>query len=121
VGLLCVILALWRPLDFAAEVMATLPSLGMRGPVAAIELIAHGAVAALCVTAAMALWGRQPHGVPLARAAVVLSAAVSIQSLYWSILPSQTKPGDELPLAVLAVAHAAAWLLFLARSAHVRS
>lgn len=121
VALLCLVLAVWRPLNFAADAMMTLPSLGMRGPLALAELIAHGGVAVLGVMAAMALWNQRPHGASLARTAVVLSAAVSVQSLYWSILPSQTKPGDELPLAILAVAHAAVWLLFLSRPGRVRS
>ena len=56
----------------------------------------------------------------LARAALVLSAIVAVQRHYWSILPSQTMPGDELPLSIAAVLHAAAWLLFLHRSARVR-
>jgi hypothetical protein len=102
----------WRPITFAVELASTLPSLGLRGPLAALELLFHAAAAALAVAGGRSAWS---GGLTLARAAVVVSAVVSVQSLYWSVLPSQTVPGDELPLAAVAVAHAGAWLLYLKR------
>jgi hypothetical protein len=112
------VLLAWWPLGFANEVGVTLPSIGMRGAPGAIELIAHAAVAALSVAACRALWTAAPAGRTLAAVALVASALASVQSLYWSVLPHQTKPGDELPLAFLAVAHAGAWLVYLSRSAY---
>lgn len=119
-AILCFVLAVLFPLNVAGELLMTLPSLGMRGPVALLELTAHVAIAVLCLAAAMALWDRRAHGPSLARAAIVAVTASIVQSLYWSILPSQTKPGDELPLAALALLHGAAWLLFLHRSTSLR-
>lgn len=118
--LLSAILAVWYPLGFAAELARTLPSIGMRGPAAVVELLAHGAVTALCVAAGWSLWNRRPHGPALARVALVGTALTVVQTLYWSVLPHQTMPGDELPLAALAVAHSAAWLVYLHRSSNVR-
>ena len=120
IALLAGILGVWVPLNFSAELATTLPSVGMRGVVAVVELIAHGAAAALSASAGYALWLRRPHGPMLARAALVINALVAIQRHYWSILPSQTMPGDELWLSIAAVLHAAAWLLFLQRSSRVR-
>lgn len=117
---LCLVLAAWYPLNYAAELLSTLPSLGMRGPLAAIELVAHGIVAVASVAAGRALLIGQAHGPALARLALVLAAAAAVQSLHWSILPSQTVPGDELPLSIAAVAHAAVWLVFLRRSKRVK-
>lgn len=117
---LCAVLVLWRPLDFAFELPSALPSLGMRGAAGAIELLFHGAVAALSVAAARALWSALPAGPPFAAWALIASAAASIQSLYWSVLPHQTSPGSELPLATLAGAHAVLWLVYLKRSRRVR-
>jgi hypothetical protein len=111
--LLSVILLVWQPRNFAIELLTTLPSLGMRGAVALVELLAHGAVAVLCVAAGWALWTATPHGPALAAVALIVSAIAGVQSLYWSILPSQTMPGDHLPLAILIVAHATAWLAYL--------
>lgn len=118
---LCLALLLWRPLDFVFELLGTLPSLGMRGVVGGIELVLHGAVAMLSVAAVRALSIAMPMGPALAAAALVASAAASVQSLYWSVLPHQTSPGTELPLAALAVTHAAVWLIYLKRSRRIRA
>jgi hypothetical protein len=113
--LLCAALLLWRPLDFAFELPTALPSLRMRGPLGIVELLWHGAVAASAVAGAQALWTESPAGTRLAAIAVTLSAAASVQSLYWSVLPHQTMPGDERILATLSVAHAMFWLVYLRR------
>ena len=39
----------------------------------------------------------------------------------WTTLPRQTSPGSELPLAALATAQAAVWLVYLHKSARVRA
>ena len=119
--LLCVILFVWAPWRFSLELGETLPSLGMRGPLAILELAAHGAVTALSVAAGWSLWNSRPHGPMLARVAVPGLAIVAVQSLYWTVLPRQTSPGTELPLAAFATAHAALWLLYLHRSARIRA
>ena len=119
--LLCFILFVWAPWNFSLELGETLPSIAMRGPLAIAELAAHFAVTALAVAAGWSLWHSRPHGAMLARAAVIGLAIVSVQSLYWTVLPRQTSPGTELPLASLATAHAAIWLLYLHRSARIRA
>jgi hypothetical protein len=119
-ALLAGILGVWVPMNFSAEVASTLPSIGMRGALAVIELTAHGAAAAISVSAGYALWLRRPHAPMLARTALVLNALVTVQRHYWSILPSQTMPGDELWLSLAAVLHSVAWLVFVHRSARIR-
>ena len=118
--LLCIILFVWQPLNFVAELAATGPSLDMRGVRALAELMIDGAVAVLSVAAGWSLWVRVPHGPTLAVLALIGAAATGVQSLYWSVLPGQTKPGDELPLALAQVAHSAAWIAYLRRSRRVR-
>jgi hypothetical protein len=113
--LLCATLLVWRPLDFAIEFPSTLSSLGMRGASGVIEVLFHGAVAALAVAAVRALSNGLPSAVLLARAALVASAAATVQSFYWSVLPHQTMPGDRLPLATLGVVVAGVWLVCLRR------
>jgi hypothetical protein len=49
------------------------------------------------------------------------SAGVSVQSLYWSVLPRQTLPDDRIILAGAAIVHAAAWIAYLRRSRRVRA
>src|SRR5687768_15948730 len=118
--LLSAYLAVWQPLTFAAEVTATLGSFAMRGPAGAAELFAHGVVAAVAFAAGWGPWVGNADAAALAKAALAACAAASIQSLYWTWLPHNTMPGDRLPLAVLAVAHAAAWIVYLRQSRRVR-
>jgi len=119
--LLCAYLGMWRPLTLASEVSATLGSFGMRGPVGAAELLAHAAVTALAVAAGWGLWVGNPRAPVFAEVALVACAAASVQSLYWTRLPHNTMPGDRLPLALAAIAHAAGWITYLRKSRRVRS
>jgi hypothetical protein len=119
--LLCVFLFVWEPLKLAGEISAASGTLSMRGPAAVIELIAHAAVAALAVAAAWALWIGNPRAPAFAAFAVASSAAAAVQSLYWSVLPRDTSPGERMPLAAAAIAHAAAWIVYLRKSRRVRA
>ena len=114
--LLCATLLVWRPLDFVVELSSTLPSIGQRGVVGIVELLFHGGVAALAVAAVRALANTLPSALLLARAALVASAAATVQSFYWSVLPHQTMPSDRLPLAALGVVVAGAWLIWLMKA-----
>jgi hypothetical protein len=118
---LCAFLFVWEPRKLAGELASSMGTFGMRGPGAVVELLAHAAVAALAVGAAWALWIGNPRAPSFAAVALAASAATAVQSLYWSALPGQTKPGDHLALAILAVAHAAGWIAYLRKSRRVRT
>ena len=111
----------WEPLRIAADVEGAIGTLGMRGPWAVVELLAHAATAAACVAAGWALWSGNPAGPRLAVYSLAASAGVAVQSLYWSALPHETVPGERLPFAILAVANAACWVIYLKRSRRVRA
>lgn len=117
-SLLALFLFIWEPLRVASEFTQSLSTIGMRGGPAVVELIAHAIVAAIAVAAAWSLWNGAHHGPAMAIVALILSAAASVQSLYWSRLPHQTPPGAQLPLATIAVAHAAAWVAYLSHHQH---
>ena len=119
--LLCAVLMVWQPLTFAVEVSSSLTTLGMRGMFGAVELAAHGVVAAVSVAAGWALWQASPVGPKLARVAIVAIALAGVQSLYATALPSNVFPSDRLPLAVVTVAHSALWLAYLWRSVLIRA
>jgi hypothetical protein len=119
--LLCGYLAVWQPLTFATEVTATLGSLAMRGPAGVAELSAHAVVAAFAFATGWGLWIGNPNALPLAQIALAACSAATVQSIYWTWLPHNIMPGDRLPLALLSVAHAAGWIVYLRRSRRVRS
>jgi hypothetical protein len=102
--LVALLLIFPESMHFANEVLSVLTTLPYRGLLAAVELVAHAGVAAFCVFAGLALWNAGPDARRLGVAAVVLSVARTIQSLYWSSLPDNTMPGDEFLRAFIAVA-----------------
>jgi hypothetical protein len=110
---LALFLFIWEPMRVANEITQSLPTMGMRGAGAVVELMAHALVAAIAVAAAWSLWSGADHGPFLGTLAILLSAATSVQTLYWSRLPQQTPPGAQLPLAAMAMAHAAGWVGYL--------
>jgi hypothetical protein len=98
-----VLLIVWEPLRFAGEALRVLPSIGYRGALAGVELLVHGLVAALSATAGFALWNGTPDARRIATIAVIVLMARAVQSVYWSVLPNSTKPGDEAWTSGLAV------------------
>ena len=58
-------------------------------------LVARLLVAALGVAAGLALRDVRPHGVALARAALIASAAMGLLVLNTRVLPSNRMPGDD--------------------------
>lgn len=93
-----------EPLRFAGEALTVLPSIGYRGAIAAVELLVHGLVAALSAGAGFALWNGTSDARRIATVAVIALMARAVQSVYWSVLPNSTMPGDEAWAAGVAVA-----------------
>ena len=105
--LVAVLLIAWEPLRFAGEALQVVPSIPYRGWLAAIELLAHAGAAALSAGAGFALWNHTPDARRIATFAILVLMARAVQSLYWSVLPNNTMPGDEpFTLAVALVAGA---------------
>ena len=111
--LLCAYLLLWVPIGFAYELFVTLPSIARRGPAAFAELAVHGAGAAICAAGGWTLLVRSPAAASAAAGAVIVGALLSIQPLFWTVLPRQVAPGERVPLTALAIAHAVFWLVMI--------
>jgi hypothetical protein len=121
VFVLSLFLMAWEPASVAGELLNAMGTLGMRGFAGGLELAAHAAVAIVAVVAGWSLRTGAPHAPSVAQAALAASALRTVQSLHWSALPHQTMPGEQLPMAVAALLHAAVWILYLRRSRHVRA
>jgi hypothetical protein len=94
---------LFEPLHFAFEVLRVASTIPYRGLTAVTELVLHATVAALCAGAAVAFSNDVRGSARLMTIAVVVSVARTIQSVYWSSLPDDTRPGDEIYVAVVAI------------------
>jgi hypothetical protein len=106
-------LLIWVPGTFAVELLTTLPSIGMRGAWAWLELAVHAVVAMVCAVAGRMLRIDSPSAPVMATAGVVLRAVISLQSLFLTVLPRDVAPGMRLPLAVLACVNALIWLAMI--------
>ena len=113
ITIVAALLMFLEPLRFAAEALMVIPTIGYRGSLAMVELVAHGVVAALSASAGFALFNKSPDGGRLGRLAILAVTARSIQSLTWSVLPNNTPPGSELLSAGVTLAIAAIALLIL--------
>jgi len=118
--LLALLLAVGEPLALAQEVARLLPTIGMRGPAVALLVLARIGVTGLAVAAGLAILGRRPHAVGMAKLALVLVAVVSLVAVLTPILPSNRMPGLTGPIAAVIAIYYGAWMLYLYRSRRVR-
>jgi hypothetical protein len=118
--LLCRILIVYEPAVLALTLAPVVSSISIRGWLVLFVLVARLLVAALGVAAGLALRDVRPHGVTLARAALVASAAIGLLLLNTRILPSNRMPGDDILYSAALVAHHGAWLIYLSRSRQVK-
>ena len=118
--LLGLLLAVGEPLALAQEVARLLPTIGMRGPAVILLVVARVVITGLAVAAGLAILGRRPHAVGMAKLAVALVAAVSLVAVLTPILPTNRLPGTTVPIAALIVVYYGAWMLYLYRSRRVR-
>lgn len=114
-ALVAILLIALEPLHFSGEIVAVLPTIAYRGWAAILELALHGGVAALCVMAGFALLNDSPDGRRIATTALVVSFLRVVQSTWWSALPDNTMPGDELLKISIAAGAAAIALLIVQR------
>ncbi len=114
--LLALLLAVGEPLALAQEVARLLPTIGTRGPAVVLLVLVRIGITGLAVAAGLAILGRRPHAVGMAKLALALVAAVSLVAVLTPILPTSRLPGTTGPIAALIVVYYGAWLVYLYRS-----
>jgi hypothetical protein len=118
---LCALLLVWHPLNLALAASAVVEALPLRGLPLALVLIVRLLVTAIGIAAGLALLARRPGAVPLARVAVVTSAAVDVFVYSTPYYPSNRLPGDALWYIALTLVYHGVLLGYLFRSARVRN
>jgi len=118
---LCVLLLVWHPLNFALVAAGALEALPLRGTPLALVLAARLLVTAVGIAAGIALLARRPGAVTLAMAALALSAAAELFVYTTSFMPSNRLPGDTIWYVAVSLLYHGAWLLYLVRSTRVRN
>jgi hypothetical protein len=117
---LCRLLLVYQPVSLAISASAALASLPTRGPKLLVGITARIIVTAVTVAAGLALTNRAPGALPLARWALVLSAACDVFILTTPFYPNNRPPGDTPFYVAATLVYHGAWLLYLARSRRVR-
>jgi hypothetical protein len=116
---LCGLLLIWQPISTGLVVSSALGSLAARGLPMALIMVLRILVTGFGVGAGLALLGRRPGAVILARVSLVASAAVDLIVYSTPYFPSNRAPG-ETPLYVLAsLTYCAVWMTYLIRSKRV--
>src|SRR5215470_14023692 len=94
--LLCALLLIWHPLNFAIAASGALASLPLRGLPLALVLAGRLLVTGLGIGAGLALLTRRPAAVTLAIAALAASAAADLFVYTTPYMPSNRLPGDNI-------------------------
>lgn len=118
---LCALLLVWHPLNLALAASSVVDALPLRGLPLALVLIVRLLVTALGIGAGLALLARRPGAVPLARVAVITSAAVDLFVYSTPYYPSNRLPGDTLWYIAVTLVYHGVLLGYLFRSARVRN
>lgn len=114
--LVAILLIVWEPLNFATELLSVLSTISYRGWVAVVELVLHGMSAAISAMGGLALLNESADARRLATIALVVSFLRIVQSLYWSVLPNSTVPGEAPYRVVFAAVMTLAAIAVVRRS-----
>src|SRR3954469_19281837 len=106
---LCGVLLIWQPLRFGLVASASLDALAVRGVPFAVILVLQLVVTALGMAAGMALAGRRPGAVAMAKAALVATAAMDMLVYTTPYAPNNRKPGETPIYIAVSLGWAAGW------------
>lgn len=119
--LLCLILTIWNPASLALRLASSVNSLASQTTLSLLFLSARLVITSVGVAAGLALFRRRPWAVQLAKLALMLFGIEAVVRLSTRVGLSEAPPGTRLPLALLLIAHNAAWYLYLQKSRRVRA
>jgi hypothetical protein len=119
--ILCVLLLVWQPLSLGLVASSVLVSLPVRGLPLALTLILRVLAAAFGIAAGLALLGRLPTAVTMAKASLIVSAVVDLFVYTTPYFPNNRPPGDTTIVLVASMAYYAIWLAYLSQSRRVQN
>ena len=117
---LCGLLLVYQPLSLALSASRALEALFMRGLPMVLVLAARAMVTAIGIAAGLALIGRRPGAVTLAKVSLLLSATTDIFVYVTPFYPNNRFPGTTPYYVAASLAYHAVWLAYLFRSQRVR-
>ncbi len=118
--LLCALLLVGQPLSLGLSASAAVDAIALRGLPLALVLMTRVLVAAFGIAAGLALAGRRPGAVPIAKWSLLLSAATDTFVYVTPYWPNNRPPGDTPFYVGASLVYYALWLGYLFRSDRVK-
>lgn len=119
--ILAILLVGWQPLSLATTMSGLVDELSMRGAGLGFILLTRLMAAGLGIAAGLALLQVRPGATSLAKASLIVSAAVDILVYVTPWTPNNRPPGDATIILIASLLYYAAWFGYLARSKRVRA
>jgi hypothetical protein len=117
---LCLLLLIWQPLSLGLVAASVLGAVALGGWPLAIVLLTRVVVSGFGIAAGLALLGRRPGAVPLAKISLALSAVSDVFVYTTPFVPNNRAPGETPVYIAVSVAYSALWIVYLSRSRRVR-
>ena len=118
--MLCAWLLVGQPLAAGAVAASLVDAVAVDGwPVAALLLL-RVTVVAVGIAAGLALVGRRPAAVAIAKASLIFSAITDVVVYGAPYFPSNRMPGDTPLYIAGSLVYHGGWLIYLVRSRRVR-
>ena len=117
---LCLLLLIWQPLSLGLVASSMLDALASGGLPAVLILLTRLIVTGFGIAAGLALLGRRPGAVTLAKVSLALSAATDVFVYTTPFFPSNRAPGETPVYIAVSVTYSIVWIVYLFRSKRVR-
>jgi hypothetical protein len=119
--ILAVLLLVWQPFSLATTMSGLIDELSIRGGGLGFILLVRLLAAGLGIAAGLALFQLKPGALSLAKASLILSAAVDVLAYATPWSPNNRPPGDATIILIASLLYYAAWFAYLVRSKRVRA
>jgi len=110
---LSVALMVWQPLSLGLAASSALEAVAVRGWPLMIVIAIRVAVAGFGIAAGLAILGRHPGAITMAKASLALSAATDIFVYTTSYFPDNRIPGDTPFYVAASLVYYSAWMAYL--------
>jgi len=118
--LLAALLLVWQPLSLATTMSGLVDELSVRGAGLGFILLVRLLAAGLGIAAGLALFQVKPGAVSIAKASLIVSAAVDVLVYVTPWSPNNRPPGDATIILLVSLVYYAAWFAYLVRSKRVK-
>src|SRR4029077_20087848 len=108
-------LKVWQPLSLGLAASSALEAVAIRGWPLMIVIAVRVAVAGFGIAAGLAILGRHPGAIAMAKASLVLSALTDVFVYTTPYFPNNRLPGETPFYVAASLAYYSAWMAYLVK------